>query len=259
MSILSERELTDAERAAIADDPRPGVWLESVARVGPGRLVPVSSLAQPVHEVDVPCEWRGDGRALDQQQTDVAIVSELYAGTDEDGRALMMEFSNTIVTGTPIRRRGGDALPVGFIPHQIDGDFRCSQQRGGIHSDPLVRLLAYRAWGERDRAWRKRDTARALSGGGWNRPAVEVCRTFYGFDGLIRFDLLTGRGESVVYEANRSGRAARFEVPAPAHPNPRDFDVYREFMLDCFDELDARLATGGDPLPSGPLTFEVTA
>ncbi len=30
---------------------------------------------------------------------------------------------------------------------------RLASQRGGIDSDPLVRLLAYRAWGDRDRQW----------------------------------------------------------------------------------------------------------
>ena len=30
------------------------------------------------------------------------------------------------------------------------------EQRGGIHSDPLVRLLAYRKWANRDRAWFER-------------------------------------------------------------------------------------------------------
>lgn len=31
-----------------------------------------------------------------------------------------------------------------------------TRQRGGIDSDPLVRLLAYRAWGDRDRRWFER-------------------------------------------------------------------------------------------------------
>lgn len=30
---------------------------------------------------------------------------------------------------------------------------RLASQRGGIDSDPIVRLLAYRAWGNRDRQW----------------------------------------------------------------------------------------------------------
>lgn len=32
-----------------------------------------------------------------------------------------------------------------------------------------------------------------------------------------------------------------------------------EYLLDCFDELDAKLTAGGEPLPSGPLTFDLTA
>lgn len=64
MTLLDERELTAEERAAIADEPRPGVWIEEhvilAAEQNDGKPI-----AQQV----------GDGRALDQAQTDSAIAA----------------------------------------------------------------------------------------------------------------------------------------------------------------------------------------
>ena len=40
------------------------------------------------------------------------------------------------------------------------GEVCATRQRGGIDSDPMVRLLAYRAWGDRDRTWFERRSER---------------------------------------------------------------------------------------------------
>jgi hypothetical protein len=99
---IDERDLTDEERAAIADEPRPGRWALS-------------------------------SRELSQHGTDVAIVAELW----RDWR------------NGPIYE-----IVAPWLTHSdettVSGGYH-AQQRGGNHSDPLVRLLAFRAWGNRDR------------------------------------------------------------------------------------------------------------
>jgi hypothetical protein len=96
------------------EDPRPGVWAGE-----PG----------------------ADLRKLTQDQTDALVRWELWfsaSPADRDDVAKM------------IGQRHAVRLPVaGF--ERSDGRL-ASCQRGGIDSDPLVRLLAYRAWGDRDRS-----------------------------------------------------------------------------------------------------------
>ena len=84
-----------------------------------------------------PGVWAGepgaDLRALTQDETDLLIRAELVLTSPRDGREQL------------IRACGGiDSIPV---------PVRRSCQRGGIDSDPLVRVLARRAWGDRDRQW----------------------------------------------------------------------------------------------------------
>lgn len=123
MTLLDERELTAAERQAIADEPRPGVWIDTVVTV----------------KVDgPPIEVRpnvSDGRTLTQDETDTMIARELFrerSTSDQETKRLVSTW-----------------LTRGIYFNGVEP----TQQRGGIHSDPLVRLLAYRAWGERDRQW----------------------------------------------------------------------------------------------------------
>lgn len=113
-SLLDERELSGDERQAVADEPRPGVWIE--------------------HGPD------GDGRSLSQEDTDALIGRELYRCCQTNLLGML-----TSIAG-PLREIRFD------LPGPM-GSTRAIQQRGGISSDPLVRLLAYRAWGERDRQW----------------------------------------------------------------------------------------------------------
>lgn len=125
-ALLDERELSADERAAIADEARPGVWLYASGNT-----------------------HRGDGRALDQENTDAAIEIEMRF-------VFMRQHAERIaISGVLPRFR----RPV-IMVEQADGsgeravmNLEMLTQRGGIHSDPLVRLLAYRAWGERDRRW----------------------------------------------------------------------------------------------------------
>jgi len=199
MTLLDARELTAEERAAVADEPRPGVWIDAK-------------------------NWANDGRVLSQEDTDVAIVTELWASTAGNARA-------------------HEALRDAVHPWLDDSTYT---QRGGIHSDPLVRLLAYRAWGERDRRWTKRDTARTIASG--DTTDVERWRSVYGFDGFVIYNQASQRRQA--FEATRSSRRS---VVERSYAELAVADQARsEMFLDVFDELDAKLEAGGDRLPDGP-------
>lgn len=73
-----------------------------------------------------------EGEMLGQDQTDLRIRRELFTFARADEREELVEIM------------GRDSV-AGFAT--------CVEQRGGLDSDPMVRLLAYRAWGDRDRAW----------------------------------------------------------------------------------------------------------
>jgi hypothetical protein len=120
VSILDERELTDAERAAIADEPRPGVWIQDADPLRGRHFV-------------------GDGRLFSQDNTDCLIARELEWSHRVD-HALLTPWRRTVQVEWDAHLKKPRSAPA-------------EQQRGGIHSDPLVRLLAFRAWGDRDRAF----------------------------------------------------------------------------------------------------------
>ena len=195
--------LTDAERAAVADHERPGVWLETAA----------------ADDRD-PVDFGGDGRAFSQHETDALIAFELHERSDAAARAELVAAV-------------GPILPVRLV----DAAFAtASQQRGGLHSDPLLRLLAYRAWGDRDRAWRKRDSARPFLGDDIDAACVE---RVYGFDEIDLVPILAhGKHRSIRLHARRGGQRAHVEVP---DTGVREVAVLREALLDMLDELDRRL------------------
>lgn len=89
--------------------------------------------------------WAGepgaDLRRLTQDQTDALIRYELYR------YAYVGELADIVSAcgGQP-----GMLLLEGVPEGAIQ---RAAIQRGGIDSDPLVRILARRAWGDRDRQW----------------------------------------------------------------------------------------------------------
>lgn len=90
-----------------------------------------------------PGVWAGESgadlRALTQDDTDALIRRELVGltVTTDDYAAV----SRSVV--------GGHGVEV-LVGTQ---NRWALSQRGGIDSDPLVRLLAFRAWGDRDRVW----------------------------------------------------------------------------------------------------------
>lgn len=122
MSLLDERDLTGDERAAIADEPRPGVWIEEGGGSHFGENGGVSFTTTI-----------GDGRTLSQHETDILIVTEMWndLGRRDETRRLISQW---------------------LVPMTVGGPAHARHQRGGVHSDPLVRLFAYRTWGDRDRA-----------------------------------------------------------------------------------------------------------
>lgn len=118
MTILAERDLTDAEREAVADEPRPGFV-------------------------------RGFTDPIPQHATDVLIACELRDALDAAGKDELMNLIGN----------AAHAVRVGPETHW--------KQRGGIHSEPLVRLLAFRAWGDRDRKWFEPTTNERCPSGYW--------------------------------------------------------------------------------------------
>ena len=84
-------------------------------------------------------EYAADLRTLTQEETNTLVRYELWIGAPREDK---LELERAL--GKP------DGVWVG----KVDGlDRRAWEQRGGIDSDPLSRLLAYRAWGDRDRKW----------------------------------------------------------------------------------------------------------
>jgi hypothetical protein len=79
-----------------------------------------------------------DSYLISQSDTDILIRVELWSQASPDARAQL-----EALIGVPRWRPGWITDPM--VP--------TTYQRGGIDSDPLVRMLAYRAWGDRDRRW----------------------------------------------------------------------------------------------------------
>jgi hypothetical protein len=115
VSLLEPCELAPDDLDAHADAPRPGTWFG---------------------------EDCADGRALSQQGTDLLIVAELLARAAEVDRPELLRLAGTPHPIPMILGEGVESLVAfGHV------------QRGGIHSDPRVRVLAVRCWGQRDRRW----------------------------------------------------------------------------------------------------------
>jgi len=136
---LIERDPTPEDLEAERDQPRPGVWGG---------------------------EQGADFRALTQDQTDALIRAELVLS------ATAAERDDVIrAVGTP-RAVDLDAHRDIGDGQQVRGIVLAHCQRGGIDSDPLVRVLARRAWRDRDRQWFELRAARV-------RDATRVLRTRY--------------------------------------------------------------------------------
>lgn len=146
-SLLEPTGNDAAERAAIADRERPGTWFGDAG---------------------------ADGRALTQDQTEALIRAELVRTAPRSERDEVMN-----AVGRPPRFIRFDAKALSTRAH------RAGFQRGGIDSDPLVRLLAFRAWSDRDRRWfddrgiRRGDPLALVHGGHaieWGYPHRQVAR-----------------------------------------------------------------------------------
>jgi len=109
-------------------------------------LLPVRDLTpeeRVAHDEDPrPGVWAGESgadlRALTQEDTDQLIRADLW---------------HNAPLGEHLQLKGviGELRAV-FVAIDEAQEMRIYTQRGGIDSDPLVRLLAYRAWGDRDRS-----------------------------------------------------------------------------------------------------------
>src|SRR5262249_44783646 len=113
--LLATHQLTADERDAQNDEPRPGAWFGDEG---------------------------ADGRPLDQLTTESLIRGELISCAPEHERAELVRLLGKPQLVTMAIGQGNDSL-LAFARHQ----------RGGIDSEPLVRLLAFRCWGARDRGW----------------------------------------------------------------------------------------------------------
>lgn len=113
---LLDRDPSPQDIEAERDQPRPGVW---AGEAGAGL------------------------RALTQDETDALIRAELVF-------AAGFGHSAEVAKACGFRNIGDVKLLMFGTPPD-----RCAAriQRGGIDSDPLVRVIARRAWGERDRRW----------------------------------------------------------------------------------------------------------
>lgn len=119
-SLLDPTGNDAAERAAIAEAERSGSWYGDTG---------------------------ADGRMLSQDDTDILVRCELWNRMD---LRVLDEKVHAEMTGIcgPQHVLNLDTDANGWkIFHPA------TQQRGGIASDPLVRLLAFRAWGDRDLRW----------------------------------------------------------------------------------------------------------
>jgi hypothetical protein len=109
---------------------------------------PDGASATPGHrdgEVARPGVWAGeegaDLRKLTQEQTDALIRGELIRSAPAAERAALIRDY-----GEPREVVVRSSKPAGMSA-------ACHVQRGGLDSDPRVRALAHRAWGDRDARW----------------------------------------------------------------------------------------------------------
>jgi hypothetical protein len=105
------------ERVAYDEEPRPGMWIG---------------------------ERRAVGLALTQEATDALIRFELIRLTEAAERdEIIAAIGEPLIISMEGRVERDRVIDV----------VQATCQRGGIDSDPLVRVLAYRTWGDRARRW----------------------------------------------------------------------------------------------------------
>jgi hypothetical protein len=137
--LLPTRMMTPEERAAHDEAPRPGAWIG---------------------------DDEADGRELSQHETDALIRASLLRSAP---LAVALQLRALVGEGYLVQMAvdGGhhdvvssDTTQGGIVGRRMAAPKQvvlATHQRGGIDSDPMVRLLAYRAWGDRDRRWFERE------------------------------------------------------------------------------------------------------
>jgi len=179
---------TEEERAAVRDVARPGTWFGDVG---------------------------ADGRSLTQVDTDLLVRCELWMS-----HPASKIFDAGESDSAPANRNF--RLALGTCGPRMYGENFALKQRGGVDSDPLVRLLAWRTWGTRDRDWgdvqrdRNGDIIGLLTGGGmWSHS------TPYRDGDLLRA-LLQGREETVKVVAVEPSNAMFAASNGARIPSQRD-------------------------------------
>lgn len=167
-------------------------------------------------------EAEADLRALTQDETDAVIRSEL---AEWGARPELDEIVNAA---------GGHREVI--VPIRHAPCFRVKQQRGGIDSHPLVRILARRAWGDRDRQWFALRGVRQGEqvGGSTVMVATVVPRVALAWRGdiIIGHALHDARpGEALDVEPGSGSGARRCVVTDRVRqPSPEDADVHARSM-----------------------------
>lgn len=155
--MTSRSDASDLTVRPIPDGSQPRSLLAAVDDHHPQRVAILEAERIAIAEVERPGSWFGedsaDGRMLIQEATDMLIRDELWRevapATPPDERDELLG-----ILGAPQVVLLPSLLhPRNAHPDLTDRFHVATVQRGGIDSDPLVRLLAYRAWGDRDRRW----------------------------------------------------------------------------------------------------------
>jgi len=182
-------------------------------RLNPNSLFldrPLTAEERAAHDEDPrPGVWGGtrdaDLRKLSQDETDALVRIELW-----------QEAS----------RRGDDIGEIeGALGNLTSAIGRC--QRGGIDSDPLVRLLAYRAWGDRDRRWfegrgiRKGDAVDRI---GMDKSGALIVSTSWDRAFECGYSLEEGHPGALVI--------CRIDMDRPSGPHPGLYGSARRGVLD---------------------------
>lgn len=146
--LFEERELTDDEKIVQDMLPCIGVGMKCHAMGPKGGMLPGYSQSEGTfipHGSSMTWADRdgrslGDLRKLNQSETDSLIVMELRA------RCLPSELED-------LKRLWPTLIEVVHYLENKNAPWWFEEQRGGIHSDPLIRVLAFRTWGRRDIQW----------------------------------------------------------------------------------------------------------
>ena len=153
-----ESSFTDDELRAATYSERPGIAVlgfNTALEKLLGFNSPTGLIVNLRAHLVTPPKW--EALQLSQAATDALISTEILRAC-QSGRDTI-EFMELATKGKP-------PDPIVYNPPYVDVAYKpprvnvgriaptmpiIAAQRGGIHSDPLVRIFAYRVWGDRDR------------------------------------------------------------------------------------------------------------